>query len=66
MKMAAVVEGVKMKRCPFCGSAANLKTDPGYNRPHFWAKCSNRACGISTMATEDQDSAAALWNGRSN
>ena len=65
VKSTEVVEGVELKSCPFCGEEARLKVDPGlFGTPVFWAKCSNRDCGVSTQAKMTEAGALDLWNKR--
>jgi Restriction alleviation protein Lar len=65
----AIIKGVDLKTCPFCGSQAVLKADNGTFKKdpeplYAWAKCTNRDCGISTKSVASHDQAVALWNGR--
>lgn len=55
------LQGVELKSCPFCGSGASAKGDG----VHFWVRCDNEQCGVSTKAIRaDQRKAIDSWNAR--
>lgn len=63
MPVEEVVD-VKLKACPFCGEPAVMRSYNGGYSQFFWAKCQNFDCRVTTMAQDDPDKAANLWNQR--
>ena len=62
---ATVVDGVDLKPCPFCGSAAVLKKGTGvYDSNRYWAKCTDDDCRMSTRSETDPKTASEAWNRR--
>ena len=48
-----------LKRCPFCGSTANIAK----GQIEFWAYCPR--CGVQTELYETEKEVAKAWNSRS-
>ena len=48
-----------LKRCPFCGSTANIAK----GQIEFWAYCTH--CGVQTELYETEKEVAKAWNSRS-
>lgn len=60
--------GVTLKECAFCGSNAQMKSQPTpyikESGTHYWVKCSNIKCGASPLSQPSQAEAIKIWNDR--
>lgn len=59
----AVSEGQKLKACPFCGGAAEVRESmlaDGF----WWGGCRDNYCDATGPSREDKAAAIAAWNRR--
>lgn len=61
--MIAEVEA-KLKDCPFCGAAGEMRTNNATYTKWYWGKCSNPDCRVSTQSFRDPAEAQKVWNTR--
>lgn len=57
----------KLRRCPFCGSEANMKRYTVAELPRFRCECSNENCIANNLPGRDfltEEDARRAWNGR--
>lgn len=53
----------ELKPCAHCGEAAELCCPSGLS---WWARCSNKSCGMATKIAYSPEPVAAAWNRRAD
>ena len=53
-----------LKRCPFCGSPAEISRNDSDYEPMYTVNCSNSECQAQTVSSSDVQDVTAIWDKR--